>query len=361
MALLAAVLCGSVQEGEVDRILYRFEQRRAEVRDEEQFRRLAEEVRTELDRLARERPGAPEAARAAFHAAQACLWAGRPKEAEERLRRLPEDHPASDRLPDARFLRGEILFRLEEEAAARAAFEEFARLHPRDERAGTARLYAAVTLQFEERHEEAAAALREIHKDFAGRPESWDALLQLAFVRHLQERRSEAREILERVIREGPDGRPRETARRRLTEYLRLGEPAPVGRARDKLDNEFGLEDHRGKVVVVYFFDSAFREAVPEAESVRRAWERFRDRDLRILGVSISRDRRDFEIFRDAVRPGWTLFYDGEGFDGKIARLFGVHGLPALWVIDRKGRFRFHNVAQRDLRNVLGRLLDEKD
>lgn len=355
----AVLLLARVQEGEVDRIMFRFEQRRAQVQDEEQFRRLLEDTRAELERHVRDHPKAKDAPRAAFHAAETFLWAGRTSEGEARLRRLLEEFPDSEQAPSARYLRGEILFQAEDEEAARAAFEEFVRLHPKDERAPAARIYAAAALQGQKRFEEAADALMAVHRDCAGRRESWDALLQLAIVRHLQERPDDARRALEQVIRESSDARLKETARRHLTEYLNVGQPAPSARVKDRLENEFCLEDLRGKIVVVYFFDSAVREAESEAAFIRRAWEQFKDRDVRILGVSISRSRKDFEVFRDLAKPGWTLFYDGQGLDGKIARLFNVRGLPWLVVADRKGTVRFFNVARRDLRHAIEKLLSE--
>ena len=362
MGTIAAALLAlaGAQEGEVDRIMFRFEQRRVQAQDETQFRRLLEDTRAELERHVRDNPKAKDAPRAAFHAAETFLWAGQTDEGEARLRRLLEEFPDCEQAPSVRFLRAEILFQAEKEDAARAAFEEFVRLHPRDERAASARIYAAAALQGQKRYDEAAEALAAVHKDFAGRREAWDALLQLAIVRHLQERPEDARRALEQVIREGSDNRLKETARRHLTEYLNVGQPAPSARVRDQLENEFCLEDLRGKIVVVYFFDSAVREAEPEAGFIRRAWEQFKDRDVRFLGVSISRSRKDFEVFRDLVKPGWTIYYDGQGLDGKIARLFNVRGLPWLVVADRKGNVRFFNVARRDLRNAIDKLLEEK-
>ncbi len=348
------------QEGDVDRIMFRFEQRRAQVQDEPQYRRLLEDTRAELERHVRENPRAKDAPRAAFHAAEMFLWAREPKEGEARLRKLLEDFPDCEQAPSVRFLRGEILFQVEDEAAARAAFEEFARLHPKDERVPAARIYAAAALQHEKRYDEAAGALAAVRKEFAGRKESWDAMLQLAIVRHLQERADDARRTLEQVIRECPHPPLVELARRHLTEYLNVGQPAPAARVKDQLEVEFSLEDHRGKVVVVYFFDPAVRDAEPEADFLRRAWEQYKDRDLRVLGVSIGRARKDFEIFRDVAKPGWTLFFDGKGLDGAIARLFNVRGLPWLVVADRKGKIRFFNVARRDLRNAVGKLLEEE-
>jgi TolA-binding protein len=356
----ALLLLAGTQEGEVDRIMFRFEQRRAQAQDDAQFRRLLEDTRAELERHARESPRAKDAPRAAFHAAETFLWAGEPKEGEARLRRLLEEFPDCEQAPSVRFLRGEILFQIEEEEAARAAFEEFVRLHPKDERVPSARIYAAATLQGQKRYDEAAEALQAVHKDYAGRRESWDALLQLAIVRHIQERPEDARRALEQVIREGPDNHIKETARRHLTEYLTVGQPVPSARVKDQLENEFCLEDHRGKVVVAYFFDSAVRESESEADFIRRAREQFKDKDVRFLGVSISRARKDFEVFRNLVKPGWTLFYDGQGLDGRIARLFNVRGLPWLVVADRQGKIRFFNIARRDLRNAIEKLLEEK-
>ncbi len=360
MIAAALTLLACAQDGEADRIMLRFEQRRRSVRDETEYRRLLEDLRTELDAYARRNPRAADAPRAAFRAAETFLWARDPAGAEARLRRLLEDHPDCEEAPSARFLRGEILFQQEENAAAREAFEEFARKHPAEPRVPAARIYAAITLQEERRYEEAAEALLAVRRDFEGRAESWDALFQLAILHHVQERNDDARRELEEVIRGSPNKRQIDLARRHLTEYLNAGEPAPAGRAADMLKNEFCLRDHLGQVVVVYFFDPSAREAENEAEFLRRLWDRFKGGDLRILGVSVNPDRRYFEAFRDTLKPGWKLFLDGQGLDGPIARILNVRGLPWLLVVDRRGRTRFFNVARGDLRNAVERLLAEK-
>jgi len=359
-AWVAALLAGA-QDGDVDCIMFRFEQRRAQVREEGEYRRLLEDTRAELERYAGQNPRAKDAPRAAFHAAETFLWGRDPRRGEARLRRLLEDYPDCDQAPSVRFLRGEILFQLEENAAAREAFEEFARRHPAEERVPAARIYAAVTLQSEKRYDEAAEALLAVRREFPNRSESWDAMLQLAIVHHLQERNDDARRSLEQVIRECPDKRPVELARRHLTEYLNVGQAAPAAPAADQLGNTFSLREHAGKVAVVYFFDASAREAEAEVEFLRRAWDQFKKRDLRILGISVSHNRKDFEIFKDVLKLPWTLFHDGKGLDGPLARLFNVRGLPWLLVVDRQGKIRFFNVGRQDLRHALEKLLAEKE
>jgi len=51
---------------------------------------------------------------------------------------------------------------------------------------------------------------------------------------------------------------------------------------------------------------------------------------------------------------------DLDGVDGRTARAFDVRGLPALTLIDRKGKIRFYNIAGRDFRNAVAKLLQEK-
>ncbi len=359
IAAIVALVAGA-QGGEVDRIMARFQERRAAVQSEDQFRRLAEDTRKELERYVRENPRAEDAPLASYRAAETFLWAHDPRGGEARLRRLLEEYPESGPAASARFLRGELLFRLEEEAAARAQLEEFVRLHPGDARILPARLYAATTLQNEKRYDEAAEALRAARREFADREDSWDAMLQLSILYHVQERHEEARRTLEQVIRECPNERSRDLARRHLTEYLSMGQPAPAGRVKDRLGQEFSLEDHRGKVIIVHFFDPAAPQAGEEAGHLLRAWEQFKEEDLRLLGVSIGADRRAFEAYRSVSRPGWTLFLDGEGLDGAIARLFGVRGLPWTVAVDRKGKTRFFNLSGRDLRHAIGKLLAEE-
>jgi len=227
MIVLLAALLLLPQDGELDRIVARFQQRREKARSEGEFRRLLADARLELEQFIKENPKHKDLPRAAFQIAETYLAGQDLDRASEKLQAYLRDYPTGSDAPSARFALAEVLLEKEKDAEARAAFEEFAKLYPTDDRAIFARLYAAITLQNEKRYDESIDLLRKAREDFKDRKESWGAMMQLAIVYHVQEKNAEARRTLEEIIRDCPDKEPVEIARRHLNEYLKLGQDAP--------------------------------------------------------------------------------------------------------------------------------------
>jgi TolA-binding protein/peroxiredoxin len=348
------------QDGEVDRILLRFNQRREKARSEPQFRQLLLETRAELEKFMKENPKHKDEPRAAWHYVETYLTAQDLDVGLQMIGLYLKEHPRSEQAPTAQFAAGEILLQKENDAGAREAFQAFVKNYPQDDRAVYAKLYIAVSLANEKKFPEAETILQSVRKDYAGRKEAWGAAMQLAVLYHVQEKNQEARATLEEIIKECPEKEPVEIARRHLVEYLKLGRPAPGFSEKDISGADFSLEKHRGKVVVLYFFDSSNAASVTEASFLKKARDLAKGPDLQILGVSLDLDRRDLALFKTEAQIDWPLHCDGKGFDGKLARLYDVRGLPSLLVIDRKGKMRFFNIAGRDLRAAMFRLLEEK-
>jgi TolA-binding protein/peroxiredoxin len=364
LPLLVVAALASPQDGEVDRILVRFQTRQKGVQSEEAYRRLLAEARTELETFIKNNPGHKDLPRASYQIAETYLSARDLDRGLEQLRAYLKDFPSGPDAPAARFASGEILVEKEKDAEARTAFEEFVKLHPNDERAIYARLYIAVTYQNEGKYDQAADLLRQTCKDYPGRKEAWGAMMQLAVLLHVQEKNADARKTLEELIAVCPDREPVDIARRHLAEYLKCGKPAPLFADKDIEGRDTSIEALKGKVVVVYFFDPAGQSAHSEAAFLRRAREDAaragKADDLQILGVSIGVERKEVAMYKALAKADWTLLHDGKGVDGRLPRLFDVRSLPSLTVIDRQGVLRFYNIAGRDFRNCIAKLLEEK-
>jgi peroxiredoxin len=352
--VLAALV--AAQDGELDRILLRFSQRRERVRGDAEFARVLAETRAELDAFVKAHPAHADAPRAAFHAAETRLSGREYPAAAAGLEAFLQAHPGSDLAPTALLMLGEARLQMDAAEPARAAYAEFLERFPTEPRTLHARLCSALALQHLRRWDEAAAAYAAVRKEAAGRPESWSAAMQSAVLFHAQEKHAEARTLLEEVAAGCPDRDAAAAARRHLAAYLSLGKPAPAFAERDGDGREQSLEALRGKVVVIYFFDPALRTAVEEAVFLAT----LRGEGLARIGVCVSPDRRELPLFRSQFRIDWPLVWDPKGFDGRPARAFDVRGLPALWVVDRKGVLRFHNLQGPDLRQAVAKLLEEK-
>lgn len=346
MLLLAMLL---LQDGEVDRLLAGHDQKMRLARTPGDARRVLAETREKLDAFAKAHPKHADAPRAAWHAAESLLATGETDPALERLRALIKDHPDATSTTNARFAVAEALIDKEDWAGARAAADEFLKKHPKDERAFFAKALTASAFAGEGDYDKAADTLRaarDAHKD---KPESWGALLQIAVFRHAQGKPDAARAALDEVIQSCPDRDTQDVARLHLSAYLKMGEERPA---------VAGTEGLAGKVGVLYFFDSTYAPAVGELRALRKL--RAAIPDLALAGVSMDLDKKDLASFTTEEKPDWPILHDGKGYDGAAARAFDVRRLPSLWVVDRKGRLRYHNLAGQDLKRAISGLLQEK-
>src|SRR5262245_461228 len=119
LALLAAFLL-IPQDGELDRILTRFQQRRERAKSEGEFRRLLADARLELEQFIKEHPKDKDLPRASFQIAETYLAAQDYDRAAERLQAYLQDYPAGSDVPSARFALAEIRLDKERDAEARA-------------------------------------------------------------------------------------------------------------------------------------------------------------------------------------------------------------------------------------------------
>lgn len=361
--LLALAALAPAQDGELDRILVRFQQQREKVRSEAEYRRLLAAARTELETFLKANPRHKDAPRASFQIAETWLSGQDYDQGLLQLKSYLADYPDGADAGAVRFALGEVLLEKEKDAEARAAFEEFVRKHPADERVVVARLYVAISFQNEGKLDEATELLRAVRQDYKNRKEAWGAMMQLAVALHVQEKNAEAKKTLEELIRDCTEREPVEVARRHLTEYLKTGQDAPIFAGQDIDGRDTSVDKLRGKVLVIYFFDPAAQAAYPEAAFLRRAKEDAaragKADEFQILGVSIGADRKEMAMYKSQARADWILLHDGKGIDGRIPRLFDVRALPSLTVVDRKGKVRFYNIAGRDFRNAIAKLLQE--
>lgn len=100
-------------------------------------------------------------------------------------------------------------------------------------------------------------------------------------------------------------------------------------------DETVSLSDYRGKAVVLNFWASWCQPCKQEAPLLQRAWERYRDEGLVVLGVDAQDLKSDARRFVERYELTYPILHDRNGVT--LGR-FGYSAFPETWFVDREGR-----------------------
>ncbi|MET7000791.1 TlpA disulfide reductase family protein [Chitinophaga defluvii] len=112
------------------------------------------------------------------------------------------------------------------------------------------------------------------------------------------------------------------------------------------------LSSFRGKYVLVDFWASWCGPCRQENPNVVQAYNKFKDKNFTILGVSLDEDKSRWLRAIDQDKLSWTHVSDLRGWGNEVAQQYGVQSIPANFLVDPKG-----NIVARNLR---GKALEEK-
>lgn len=131
------------------------------------------------------------------------------------------------------------------------------------------------------------------------------------------------------------------------------GQPAPLFPA---------LEAQRGKVVLVDFWASWCRpclQALPRYEALR---QELHAGGFEVIGVDVDQHPQDGEKLLKTLRLSYPQVPDAQG---ELAERYAVNGMPASYLVDRKGQVRqmhvgFEKNDIEPLHKAVAQLLEEK-
>lgn len=98
------------------------------------------------------------------------------------------------------------------------------------------------------------------------------------------------------------------------------------------------LSELRGKVVLIDFWAAWCQVCTREVPNLAALREELDPAEFEIVGISLSRDRAEFEAFLEEHEVSWPQRHEEAGWDGELARAFGVDAVPGRYLVDREGR-----------------------
>jgi len=161
----------------------------------------------------------------------------------------------------------------------------------------------------------------------------------------------------------------KQTIERLRTNYLRakktaIGAKAPEFKATTPDGEELALSDiySKGKVTIVDFWAAWCGPCRRENPNVVRIYEKYHDKGLEILGVSLDGRRGQQD-----PKGAWMKAIDDDKltwhhvsnlkYFGPIANLYGVRAIPAMFILDEEGKIIAKNLRGKALENKIAELL----
>ena len=113
----------------------------------------------------------------------------------------------------------------------------------------------------------------------------------------------------------------------------------------------------RGKVVLVDFWASWCPDCIREMPTVRRIYQKYRDRGFTIIGISLDKDEQALANFVARKLIPWPEYFDGKGWENDFATKYGVHAIPETWLINQRGELVSTDVSVEKLEQKVEQLL----
>ncbi|WP_378184656.1 redoxin domain-containing protein [Aquimarina sp. W85] len=135
------------------------------------------------------------------------------------------------------------------------------------------------------------------------------------------------------------------------SEAVSFAAPSPDG-------TNISLNDAMGKLTIIDFWASWCKPCRIENPNVVRVYNKYHDKGLNIIGVSLDRDKNKWLEAIAADNLQWSHVSNLKFWQEPIAKLYGVRSIPATFLLDEDGKVIAKNLRGVALENKIAELLD---
>ena len=155
--------------------------------------------------------------------------------------------------------------------------------------------------------------------------------------------------LLEQLKKDFPDTAPakdvdqivasikRAEQQKKTQANLKVGAPFPDFQEKDVNGKPISVSAYKGKVVLIDFWATWCGPCVRELPNVLEAYNKYHDKGFEIIGISLDQEKDQLLNFTKQKQMPWQQYFDGKGWENKLAGIYGVNSIPATYLLDKNG------------------------
>jgi peroxiredoxin len=149
----------------------------------------------------------------------------------------------------------------------------------------------------------------------------------------------------------------KQRASKEVQRKLAVGAKFPDFDEKDLAGKPLSIARFKGKVVLVDFWATWCGPCIGELPNVLKAYEKYHGKGFEIVGISLDSDRAKLDKFIAERKMTWPQYFDGQGWQTKLAGVYGVNSIPATYLLDGEGKIIAKNLRGEALEEAVAKAL----
>ena len=263
----------------------------------------------------------------------------------QKSRAFIAEHPKYKRIDQVYFIFGNALTKAGNTEEAVKAYQQLVENYPKATYFAPALLEMGLAYDRLGQHDKADAAYRQLveHPKYGSRTSGRTAKRLLA---------------LEKENRTGES--PISTSHGGQPDAL-VGKKAIDFNVKDLDGNDLSLEQYRGNVILLDFWAVWCGPCIAEMPNVKGVYEKYKDNNFQIIGISLDRSRDTLVGYLEKEGITWPQFFDENGWQNRVAQMYGINAIPHMYLIDGDGVIRKSGVRGPALEPAVHHLVRENN
>jgi thiol-disulfide isomerase/thioredoxin len=139
----------------------------------------------------------------------------------------------------------------------------------------------------------------------------------------------------------------------KVPEGLKIDQKFPGFSETDFAGKPLSLSAYRGKVTLIDFWATWCGPCREEMLNVIATYQKYHAQGFEIIGVSLDDNRTALANYVSAQGLVWPQYFDGQGWENKLAKKYGVESIPMNYLLDRHGIIIGKGLRGENLRMVV--------